>query len=186
MILAGGKSSRMGERDKAEIEFAGMRLIDRALERLAAQVDRVLISGSSSYGLAAEAVPDLDCRLNGPAAGVLSLASHFAEACGEFTGFLTVPVDGPFLPSDFAARMVGEEAAVAADPRRLHPTFAWWPVAPILEISAAVRSSNRLSLHELAVKLRARTVVWSDPKCFANINTPEDVAKWGDEAGRSS
>jgi molybdopterin-guanine dinucleotide biosynthesis protein A len=178
VILAGGKSSRMGGRDKAEFEFAGRRLVDHVFERLARQVDVVLISGASSYGLAAVAVSDLDCGVYGPAAGVFSIANHIAERRAGFSSFLTVPVDGPFLPEDFAARMAGEGAAVAADRMRVHPTFASWPVAPTATMRDDATRAGKLSLHALADLLRARSVVWSDPRCFANINSPEDVAKW--------
>ena len=46
LILAGGQARRMGGRDKAFLPFAGSDLVHRAIERLASQCDRVIISAN--------------------------------------------------------------------------------------------------------------------------------------------
>jgi molybdopterin-guanine dinucleotide biosynthesis protein A len=77
VVLAGGKSSRMG-RDKALIEVDGRTLLDRALDRLEPLTDELLVIGDPKrYGhvgpfVIADETPDL-----GPIGGLVT-AMRFA------------------------------------------------------------------------------------------------------------
>ena len=91
LILAGGRSRRMG-RDKASLIWRGHSLLDHA-RRLAqaAGADPVLISGRKD-GLA-DPLPDL-----GPAGGVLALVRHWQAAVDCLPArWLLLPVDMPAL-----------------------------------------------------------------------------------------
>ena len=50
VILAGGQARRMGGRDKFAIELGGRRLIDIAVERLAGQVESLIVSANGDVG----------------------------------------------------------------------------------------------------------------------------------------
>ena len=88
VILAGGKSSRMG-RDKALLDFGGEKLIQRVHRILKAAFDEVLISASNTEiyeFLGAPVVPDIydaGGSLAGIHAGLLSSQSEscFFAAC---------------------------------------------------------------------------------------------------------
>jgi len=79
VILAGGLARRMGGAadapgDKALIVLGGRTLLDRAVERLAPQVDASIINANGDpkrFDANLPVVPDLDDSRSGPLAGVL-------------------------------------------------------------------------------------------------------------------
>ncbi len=175
VVLAGGKSTRMG-RDKARCEINGGRLIDRVIARLRPQASRILISGPDDYGTSLECVTDgahgAGARGRGPCAGIFAVSRRLA---GEAPGFLTVPVDAPFLPPDLADRLVGPDSAVASAGDGLHPTFAWWIIADIERALRHLEGAQDLSLRSLAETIGARVVPWADEAPFINVNTIDDL-----------
>ena len=171
VVLAGGKSSRMGH-DKALCKIDGVRLVDCVITRLRPQVSRLLISGSDDYGTGYETVTDSVTGLHGPCAGVFSLSRRLA---GETTGFLTAPVDAPYLPEDLAARLVGQTSAVAVCRGALQPTFAWWMISEIEQAARELEGEQDISLKRLAKAVSARSVSWCDPSAFYNVNTAADL-----------
>src|SRR5262245_37442665 len=117
LILAGGRSQRMGGRDKAFLPLAGTDLVRRALARLAPQCDRVIINANHATErlaeLGASVVIDTVTGYAGPLAGILAgldwLADHAPGAA-----LLTVPVDGPFFPNDLGARLLAVAKSTGA------------------------------------------------------------------------
>ena len=94
-VLAGGKSSRMGQ-DKALIELAGKPLLLHAVKKLRRVCMDVRVLGANpAFAAYAPIVPDLhpDC---GPLGGMEAALSH-----SVFDWNLFMPVDMPFLPSAF-------------------------------------------------------------------------------------
>ena len=177
MILAGGKSRRMGF-DKAEAAIGGVRMIDLVLRRLQPQADRILISGPSDYGLGLEHCPDAADFPPGPAAGIFSVARRLNEEKAH--GFVTAPVDAPFLPIDLAERLTGAAGcAIGADPERLHPTFAFWTLDALAAVEQEFRRTGSLSLHRLTELSGAAVVRWPDAGGFRNINSLEDIERNG-------
>lgn len=171
VILAGGKSARMGA-DKATVIFESERLIDRVVRRLRPQADRLLISGPTNYGLDIEHIPDAADAPAGPAGGVFSAARRLAPE----HGFVTAPVDGPFAPPDLVARLAESGGcAVAADREGLHPTFAYWRIVDVCAVEAEFVAGKK-SLMRLAKLTKAETVAWAHASHFANVNAPSDLA----------
>lgn len=178
-VLAGGRSSRMGGCDKALLEFAGERLIDRVVRRLGRQVDRLIISGRNDYRTGLPAIADAPATPGGPVGGVLTIASYLDPE--TVAGFITAPVDAPFLPEDLAERLWSdEECAVAADGERAHPTFAYWSLRALRR---ARLDAVTPSLTRLCEAVGARTVRWRSPSPFRNVNTPDDLAAALSELG---
>lgn len=100
VVLAGGKSSRMG-RDKAWLTFFGQPLLRRVADTLASVTGEVLVSGRdpSPFGLNVPWLADEMAEL-GPAGGVLTVLAATGRPC------LVVSCDLPFLDVDTLDRLV--------------------------------------------------------------------------------
>lgn len=179
VILAGGQARRMGGRDKGLVMLGSEPLVAHVNARLAPQVSRMAISANgdpdrfSHYGI--PVLPDSNRSL-GPLSGVFA-ALVWAQGAG-LSGFVSAPVDAPFLPDDLVARLAHdpETAAIARTDEGPQPTFAYWPSSCLVDVSRAL-GSERLRLGEVAVHLGAREVHFDDASAFANLNTPEDIAR---------
>src|SRR5687767_9816016 len=104
VILAGGQGSRMGGIDKGLRDFRGRPLVGHAIERLAPQVDELLINANRNpeayarfgYPVIADEIPGFA----GPLAG---FERGLAHARGDLV--VTAPCDSPFLPADLVERL---------------------------------------------------------------------------------
>jgi molybdenum cofactor guanylyltransferase len=111
LILAGGRGSRIGGRDKAWLRLAGRPLLCHARERLAGQVDSVAISANRhlwcyrSLGLVATPDPP-PWRHCGPLAGIATALATYPH-----TYLAVVPVDVPMAPRNHVAVLARALAA---------------------------------------------------------------------------
>lgn len=94
MILAGGRSSRMGGANKALIPLGGQVLLERVIKRLQPQVDRIAISGDSQIlsDLDYQIVEDRVTKFSGPLAGLYSALIDPYLNTAEY--LLLAPCDG--------------------------------------------------------------------------------------------
>ncbi len=176
VILAGGYARRMGA-DKPAVLLAGRRLIDHVADRLAPQVDRILIAGPHDYHTGLSFTPDRGTGPRGPAAGLWAAGHWLLEQAPLAAGFVTAPVDAPFLPSDLYDKLAADDGcAIASSEDGAHPTFAYWRAPVLLEKLRSASSEKSLALHALAEQCAARRVVFSQRQCLMNINTPEELA----------
>jgi|TARA_R100001244_G_scaffold71741_2_gene58049 molybdopterin-guanine dinucleotide biosynthesis protein A len=175
VILAGGQSARMGT-DKAVIQLDGERLIDILIDRFTGKADRMLLSARHDYGTGLAVIPDDPQSPGGPVGGIYSVAGRL-QAMGV-EDFVTVPVDAPFAPADLIERLsVTDGCAVAEDPERMHPTFAYWHCAVVNAVRGTHDHGERApSLQWLVRQCSADTVTWPDERLFLNINRPDDLA----------
>lgn len=99
-VLAGGESRRMG-RDKALVEFAGERLVERALRILReARIEARIAGAHADLEPFAPVIPDVEpCR--GPLGGICAALAASAEQWAVF-----LPVDLPLLPEVLVTVMV--------------------------------------------------------------------------------
>ena len=192
LVLAGGLARRMGGGDKALLRIGSATILDRVLERLAAQCGRIIINANGDPArfaftrlpVIADDVPDFA----GPLAGVLAGLDWAAAHAPGIDYIASVPGDCPFLPRDLVARL---HAARAADGKPLacarsgewrHPVIGLWPVALRDDLRRALTQEG---LHKIEVWTARHGVAIADwPAApvdpFFNVNTPEDAA----EAGR--
>ena len=185
VILAGGGSQRMGSRDKALATLAGKSLFDHVLDRLAPQVDRVMVSGRSDYGSGLAVVADIPGGAEGPVAGIRAVYdwllrngnSDGETGAGSDCGILTAPVDCPFLPGDLVARLSAcAAAAIAEGDDHIQPAFGYWPMAVIAAHIEALERPGWLSLQRWAKICSAERVVFNQASAFLNINCKDDLA----------
>ena len=176
VILAGGQSSRMGS-DKAVIEFEGERLIDLLIGRFATNADQIVLSAKDDFGTGLEIISDDPDMPDGPVGAIFSVAARLQNGQAGMDGFVTVPVDAPCAPTDLIERLsTSGGCAVAGDPERIHPTFAYWRCDIVETVCANLKPGERApSLQWLAEQCGTETVLWPDPGPFMNINRPEDL-----------
>jgi molybdenum cofactor guanylyltransferase len=203
VILAGGLSRRMFEGakvqgDKALLELGDGTLLDAVIERLARQVDQMVINANGDpkrfedYGL--PVVRDTVAGFVGPLAGVLAGMRWATTNAREVTHILTVSADAPFLPTDlvdkFEAAIAGKTVpgktngiAIARSADGLHPVIGLWPIALADDLDAALKAGVRKVLdwtdkHGTVPVDFGPTMIGSeqiDP--FFNANTPDELAR---------
>jgi len=175
--MAGGQSRRMGGVDKATIVLDGVRLIDRVIARLRPQVDEILIAGAGEYDTGLKALADReDGPRGGPAAALWSSVHWLTERMPGVEGFLTAPVDGPFLPPDLYARLSkAGGCAIACDEAGDHPTFAYWNADALLKALRSAAAGGSAALHDIAALCDAARVSFGDSSDLLNVNAPEDL-----------
>ena len=108
VVLAGGRSQRMGGGNKALLTLGGQPLLARIVERAAPQVAALVVNANgdpadvSAYGL--PVVSDGVSGFVGPLAGVLS-GMEWAAARGGYRWVASFAADTPFFPVDLVARL---------------------------------------------------------------------------------
>lgn len=170
-VLAGGQSRRFGS-DKALAVLGGQTLLERAVARLGAWCEAVVVIGRTEAP--APVVADWPRPGMGPLGGIAGALRHAAE--DGFDAVLTAGVDSLSLPDDLPARL-GEGPAYVAD----QPVVALWPVAVLPALEAILEAEGRHAVRDLIAASGARGVVL--PGASANVNTPEDLARLGGGQG---
>ena len=179
VILAGGRARRMGGQDKGLVEYRGRPLLAHVIERLAPQVDALLINANrnrpqyAAFGY--PVIADATGGFLGPLAGILA---GLQEAPAGL--LLTAPCDSPHVSRELAARLAeplaeaGTEGAVACCEGRMQPVFAILRTALAGPLAAFLQQGGRkidafYAAHAIA------EVPFEDERAFRNINTPEDL-----------
>lgn len=189
LILAGGRSRRMGGREKAFVEISGETLLSRTIARARPQVRELVINANGDparfAGFGLPVIPDRIPGHLGPLAGIFAGLDWTRENRPEAKWLASFACDCPFFPRDLVQRLhAAAEAehvplAIAASGGRDHPVFALWSTK-ILETSESVLVTDRLrKVNDLIGRIPNATVEFAleptDP--FFNINTPDDLIR---------
>jgi molybdopterin-guanine dinucleotide biosynthesis protein A len=184
-ILAGGRATRFGGRDKSALLVDGATILDRQLTALGMVSDDLMIVGSAlarepGVRATARSIDDIV-----PACGPLG-GLHAALTAARHDAVLLVACDMPYLDAAFAAHLLSlareADAVVPRSERGYHPLCAVYTRA-CLEPAAARLADRRLKMRELIDSVRTRVVPveeirrYGDPdRLLANVNTPADFA----------
>lgn len=183
VILAGGLGRRMGGTDKGLQVLRGRPLVAWVAERLAPQVDELLINANQNadryaalgYRVEPDRIPDFA----GPLAGL-----HAALSVAAHPLVVTVPCDSPFLPADLVARLHaaltahGADLAIARTADRLHPVFSLCRRALLPSLGDYLVRGER-KVERWCASVNAVEVAFDDvPQAFENINTREELARF--------
>lgn len=166
IILAGGKSTRMGGPNKAELPFHGMTLLLWQEEKLRKMgIGEILISGYGKY-----MIPD-DIPGKGPLGGLYSaLRRASAKQC------LVLPVDVPLVPQkalEELIRMHRGGITILESEGKIEPLIGVYD-AGLAESILPMLQSGSTSVRRLLDLRGYRTVPFSGPSEFlTNCNTPE-------------
>lgn len=181
IILAGGKSTRMNQRNKGLQLLNGQPLYCHVIEKIKPQVNHIIINSNqditdyqqSGYPV----ITDVLTGFLGPLAGIYS---GLLASTTDWN--LAVSCDSPFLPNDLVYRLQqhchSHLASYVFDGQRSHPTIMLIhrQLAPVIK-QYLQRGERRLLL--LLTEIMADKVDFSDnQQAFVNINTLEQLAYW--------
>ena len=180
VVLAGGQGRRMGGVDKGLQEFRGKPMAAHAIERLAPQVDEILINANRNPEAYARfghrVIADEIEGFAGPLAG---FERGLAHASGDLV--VTVPCDSPFLPADLVKRLRdslerdGAQVAVARTGDQVHPVFCLMR-RDVHESLRDFLGSGQRKIDRWYPRLRTTIVGFDDEaEAFRNINTREEL-----------
>ncbi len=192
VVLAGGLGRRMGRIDKGLQELRGRPMTAWVVERLAPQVDELLIIANQNTeryaAMGHRVVPDQIPDFAGPLAGLhaaLSAAAHPLVA--------TAPCDSPFLPDDLISRLyealtapgtkspwgtTGADLAVARTFDQLHPVFCLCRRSVLPHLTDYLARGKR-QMSEWYATLKVIEVAFDDEAdAFENINTREELSRF--------
>jgi molybdenum cofactor guanylyltransferase len=168
LILAGGRSTRMGQ-DKALLEWRGASLLShaRALLRSAGVVE-IHVGGRPEE---IDGLPDSQPHA-GPARAILDAARLLR---GRYDRLLIIPVDMPLLGRDQLAPLL---AALPGEARH----WEGQPLPALIPVEACdtLHGEDIHSIKRLLAALEAEVLalpIAGPPEAFSNINTPDALAR---------
>lgn len=180
LILAGGEGRRVGGADKGLLDWRGKPLVEHVIERLAPQVDALLISANRNLedymDFGYPVVTDATSERLGPLAGI----EAGLRACAT-PWLVTCPCDCPRLPLDLVARLLAAatennaKLAVATTASGIQPTFMLCRSGLLPVLSAALKAGER-RVRDWCHCQRAVEVPFPDAAAFANFNTPDALS----------
>jgi len=178
VILAGGKGSRMDGKDKGLVALANRPLIEYVIDAIKPQTETLILNANrnqeqySHYGY--PVISDSLDDFQGPLAGYYS-----ALKCAETSHIVTLPCDGPLLPSDLVERLIlalnknNAEIAVAHDGERMQPVYSLIPIT----LSDSLKSFLDTGERKIDIWYKQHRIALADfsdcPQTFRNINTTE-------------
>lgn len=190
VILAGGRSTRMGGTDKAFLRVGGQAVVERTLHLLRAAFPEVVIVSNQPDKYAQFGVPVArdDVPYGGPLAGMqvglrlLQRPYAFVVAC-----------DMPFLQRAPIAYLVerirAQEAIIPRWEDDIEPLHAVYATALAPRIAAALDAGVRAIRDflpsvdaEYVAEAAMRTIPGAE-ESFRNVNTPEEAARFAIAVG---
>ena len=191
VILAGGRSRRMGGGDKGLLDLGGKPMLAHVIDRLAPQVGRMIINANGEprrfAAWSLPVVPDTVGGFAGPLAGVLAGMRWSHAHAPEAPFIVTAAGDAPLLPRDLARRLLAAlepgkaDIALAQSLGELHPVIGLWPVALADDLEAQLVAGVRKVLHftrrhgTVAVSFAPVRLRGLDIDPFFNANTPAEL-----------
>ena len=174
-VLAGGKSSRMGQ-DKAALPFGGTTLLAYQVQKLRALgIGDIMISGSKQRVPDTCFVPDIHPGM-GPLSGI-----HACLAAAKHEAVLFLPVDTPLLPPEALQALLDAHdggITLLRHGARTEPLIGVYDraIAPLCEpiLLSGTTGVKRL-LEQVAPKLLELDGLPED--AFLNCNTQEEYRR---------
>ncbi|MFC7096884.1 molybdenum cofactor guanylyltransferase [Halobaculum marinum] len=198
-VVAGGRSTRFGDRDKAVADVAGVPMIRRVADRLVDAVDRLVVNGRADQRAAIEDAltgyplpvryaedPDPD---EGPMAGIRTACRGVEAWGGPDAPAFVVACDMPFVDPTLVEALFerldeGYDAVVPrVDDEWFQTTQAVYRAGPMADAcDAALDRGDRKILAPLfeleyaVVGADDLAALGVDDRTFENCNTREEVA----------
>ena len=190
VILAGGRSTRFGDADKALADLAGVPMLRRVADRLATVTDEIVVNCRDDQR---PAIDEVVADVPGPASVAVDEEPDLGPMAGIATGLAAtdaayaavVACDMPFVDPDFVAycfeRAVGHDGAV---PRRAD---GWYQTTQAVYRTEPMRAACERALDrgerkilapleqlEYVVVTEAEIDRHASQRTFENCNTREE------------
>jgi molybdopterin-guanine dinucleotide biosynthesis protein A len=189
VVLAGGRSRRMGGQAKALMPLGGRPMAAHVIKALAPQVGRCIVNANDGVadfaGFGLPAVADLNEARDGPLAGLLAAMVWAGEHAPAARWIVTAPCDTPFIPANYVERLLeaaapaGAPVAIAASEAGEHYACGLFSLVLADDLAAWLARDERrvrvwIANHRPATARFECGAGGPDP--FFNVNTPEDFA----------
>ena len=171
ILLAGGKSSRMGT-SKAELDFHGVSLLQYQVEKLRLQgIEDIVVSGKPAAVEGVQFVSDVypdRGPLGGIHAGLLAIKNPAA---------LVLSVDCPLIPERFLRKLIRAHTggvSVAAHDGMIEPLIGVYDKA-LAGLCKEILLSERTSVRRLHDAVGISILAYEgDRRLLSGCNTPEE------------
>lgn len=185
IILAGGRSSRMG-RDKTFILYDNETLIERTVRKLQNFVDEIIIASNNTEKYKLPGIAEVPDRY--PGMGPLG-GMHAGLIAARYWHSFIVSCDMPFFTEELAKNLLerrdGYDVIVPEIGNRLEPLCAVYSRNCIEPIEQCLQADIR-QVYQFYDKVKVRKVAESElrqvgnlTEIFCNLNTPEDLGCLG-------
>lgn len=190
VVVAGGRSTRFGGRDKAFADLAGTPMIRHVADRLDSAVDALVVNcredqvdaigaaldGHDSVTVATDDRPD-----EGPVAGV---AAGLDAVESEYTAVVAcdMPLIEPAFVDHLFERARGRDAAVPRPDEWLQPTQAVYRTEPTRRACRSALARGERRLRDVVAELEHAVVGREEIRrhgslaSLENVNTPAELA----------
>jgi len=192
VVLAGGRSTRFGDQEKALVSVAGEPMLRRVVARLGRSVDTVVVNcRADQQEEFAEALDGIDIPIEfaidpitdrGPLAGI---RTAFEAIESEYATVVACDMPGlsPDLLDYLFEQANGHEGAIPEqDNGRQQPVQAVYQVEAMQAVAKKELNAGRRSLNGAVANLDTVTVPSAEvatrdgKRSLQNINTPEEMA----------
>ena len=172
IILAGGKSSRMGQ-DKASMILGGKTVIQHVIDNLFFVFEEIFISGNhNNYPISKGIIKDVTTQ-KGPIGGIRSAL----DFCQE--DIFVCSCDMPFVSSDLIKNILQKKIEnrinVVRFGEKLYPVLGIYPFSILTDLKKTIESGN-LRMISFLEQQNAHYIDLEDSfeHQLLNINTPEN------------
>ena len=188
VILAGGQSRRMGNKNKLLATINNKSLLEITSNLVKNQLNRVIINSNiqvySNNKLNFEIVPDEIDGYLGPLSGIFSAMKWSKKNFPECQWIASFPVDSIFFPDNFIDVMTSKikketQIVCAKSNGRIHPVFALWSIVLVNDLEKALVKDGIRRIDEWTKRYNLEIVNFRFKKLdpFFNINTFDDLEK---------
>jgi len=179
VILAGGKSSRMGGEDKSLLPVDGEPLILKIINQLNDYFDEIIIGANDAEKykfLNRKVVPDIE-KEKGPLMGILSCL----KASENEVNFITA-CDIPVMNIKLIQNMINLSVNVdivmpVKDENKYEPLFAVYKKSTIPDAEIILNNDGR-KIIELLNRVKVKFVDFNDNYWYQNLNRKEDYLRF--------
>lgn len=185
LILAGGRSSRMG-REKLTLEVGGVPLVSRVRDALSPSCSEIILVGNGPDVLPdVPKIRDLRAGRAGPLAGL-----EAGLGAASFPAVFAAAGDMPLIPKELVGflldrlRSRGLRAVVPRHGDTVHPLCAAYDRGVLADVTCLLDTGTRAAWKLLeglggeAEFVEEELARFGDPEVFlTNVNAPEDLAR---------